>query len=366
MTYDVIIAGAGPAGTAAGFDLVSAGYAVLLMDRQRFPRKKPCAGGLTPRAVKKYAYDISGLIERTCHEMAILRPDGTSFTIREQKPLCHMTRRADLDLYCLNRFRSAGGRFQVVERIHSMDQHADAVTLQTSRGSFSARFLLGADGANSRIRALLNQKALQPRPYRIRKIFGLEADVRVSRPDRVAMTLAFFQDLPGYFWIFPKKTHVNVGIFSRTRTPMLSVRTLADFAGRHLGTDQLNDVTGYPIGVGGDRLFQNPGAGRVLLAGDAAGFAEPVFGEGICFAVTSGRAAAAAIMGAQTGKKPAVPAYARSLAGMRLDLTLSRYAAAALYRRPGPCLTLAAIPAVHQHFAKGYAAGRPLSRMFLP
>jgi uncharacterized membrane protein YraQ (UPF0718 family) len=71
-------------------------------------------------------------------------------------------------------------------------------------------------------------------------------------------------------------------------------------------------------------------------------------------------------MGALAGKKTAVSAYARSLAGMRLDLTLSRHAAAALYRWPGPCLNLAAIPAVHRHFAKGYAAGQPLSRMFLP
>ncbi len=51
---------------------------------------------------------------------------------------------------------------------------------------------------------------------------------------------------------------------------------------------------------------------------------------------------------------------------MRIDLTLSRYAAAALYRWPGLCLKFAAIPAVHRHFAKGYAAGRSLSRMFLP
>jgi flavin-dependent dehydrogenase len=319
MRYDVIIAGAGPAGTAAGFDLVSAGYAVLLLDRQEFPRKKPCAGGLTPKAVSQYAYEISCFIERTCHEMIILRPDGTSFAIREQKPLCHMTRRSDLDRHCLDRFRT-----------------------------------------------LLNQKILQSRPYCIHKIFGLEADVRVSRPDQVAMTLAFFQDLPGYYWIFPKKTHVNVGIFSRARTPLVSVKNLADFAGRHLGTDQLTDVMGYPIGIGGDRLSQSPGAGRVLLAGDAAGFAEPVFGEGIYFAVKSGRAAASAVMGALTGKKSAVPSYAGSLAGMRLDLTLSRYAAAALYRWPGLCLNLAAIPTVHRRFAKGYAAGQPLSRMFLP
>jgi geranylgeranyl reductase family protein len=363
MKYDVIITGAGPAGTAAGFDLVMAGYSVLLLDRQEFPRKKPCAGGLTPKAVNQYAYDISGLIERTCHEIIIHRPDGSCFSISRNRPLCHMTQRKDLDLFALNRFRSAGGSFQIAGRIHAMVQGASSVTLHTSGGSFAADYLVGADGANSRIRTLLNE---QNRPYRVRKLFGLEADVLVSRPDHVSMAFAFFRDLPGYFWIFPKKDHVNIGIFSRTRTPQVSVRKLAAFAGRYLDTTHLSDVTGYPIATGGGRLYQSPGAGRVLLAGDAAGFAESVFGEGIYFAVKSGRVAAAAIMGALTKKNPALSVYSRSLADMRLDLQVSRYAAAALYRWTGPCLHLAGIPAVHRHFSSGYAAGQPLSRIFLP
>jgi len=363
MTYDVIIAGGGPAGTAAGFDLVTAGYSVLLLDRQGFPRKKPCAGGLTPKALSQYAYDISGLIERTCQEIIIHRPDGSCFTISWNRPLCHMTQRKELDLFSLNRFRAAGGSFQVAGRIHAMVQDAAAVTLHTSQGSFCAKYLVGADGANSRIRTLLNR---DDRPYRVQKLFGLEADVRVSRPDQVAMAFAFFRDLPGYFWIFPKKDHVNIGIFSRIRTPQVSAGNLAVFAGRHLGTDHLSDVFGYPIGTGGGQLCRSPGAGRILLAGDAAGFAESVFGEGLYFAVKSGRAAAAAIMDALTKKKRAVSVYARSLAGMRLDLQVSRYGAAALNRWTGPCLHLAGIPAIHHHFAKGYAAGRPLSRLFLP
>ncbi len=365
MTYDVIIAGAGPAGTAAGFDLVSAGYAVLLLDRQRFPRKKACAGGLTSKAVAQYAYDISGLIERSCHEMVIHRPDGTSFVIRERRPLCHMTRRADLDQYCLNRFRSAGGQFRNVDRIRSMVQHDDSVTIHTSRGAFSARYLMGADGANSRIRALLNHKTLQTRPYCIHKIFGLEADVRVSRPEQVSMTLAFFQNQPGYYWIFPKKTHVNVGIFSRARTPMVSEKNLAAFAGRYLGTEHLSHVTGYPIGTGGGWLCGSPGRVGFFWPETRPGLLNQ-FRRRHLFCRDIWPGCSNSCHGRVDGEKRAVSVYARSLSRMRLDLTLSRYAAAVLYRWPGLCLNIAAIPAVHQHFAKGYAAGRPLSRMFLP
>jgi geranylgeranyl reductase family protein len=362
MTYDVIIAGAGPAGTAAGFDLVSAGYSVLLLDRKPFPRKKACAGGLTPRAVDRYAYDISGLIERSCNKMVIHRPDGSFFTIKANRALCHMTQREDLDLFCLNQARAAGARFQIVNRIRALVQQRDAVTVHTSFGPLTASYLIGADGANSQVRALLNR---QGRPYPIRKIHGLEANVQLNRPDQVSMAFAFFRNLPGYYWIFPKKTHINIGIFSYEKTPV-SVRNLAVFAGERLGTDALTDITGYPIGTGGGQGLQSPGAGRVLLAGDAAGFAESIFGEGIYFAVTSGRAAAGAIHRALEGKKGVLSVYKRSLAGMCLDLGVSRYGAGALYRWTEPCLKFAGIPAIHQHFAKGYAAGRPLSRLFLP
>jgi geranylgeranyl reductase family protein len=362
MTYDVIISGAGPAGTSAGFDLASAGYSVLLLDRKSFPRKKACAGGLTPKAAACFACDISGLIERSCNKMVIHRPDGSFFTIKATRPLCHMTQRKDLDLFCLNQALAAGARFQIVDRIHALVQEKETVTLHTSAGPLTASYVIGADGANSRIRALLNRQA---RPYRIRKIHGLEADVQVSRPDQVVMAFAFFRDLPGYYWVFPKKTHINIGIFSHDHTPV-SVRNLAAFARDCFGTDALSDITGYPIGTGGGRGFRSPGGGRVLLAGDAAGFAESVFGEGIYFAVRSGRIAAAAICQALEKKMRALSVYNRSLAGLRLDLGVSRYGAAALYRWTAPCLKFAGIPAVYHHFSKGYAAGRPLLRMFLP
>ena len=363
--YDVIIIGAGPAGTAAGFDLVSAGYSVLLLDRRYFPRKKACAGGITPKALDLFAYDISGFIEQTCYEVKVRRPGGRCFTVKDSRPLCYMTRRRDLDMFSLNKVVGAGGRFRKTGPISAVSQEEDHVAVHTPEGRLAARYLIGADGANSRVR----QMAVRPRTrYHIRKCPALEADVYVNNAQGFKMEFDFSQGIPGYYWIFPKKAHVSIGIFAADRNVPMTARHLADYAARRLGTDRLRNIKGYPIGVDGRGTFsgRKPGAGRVLLAGDSAGVAEPMLGEGIYYALKSGQLAAAAIIRALEGGRPALTSYHYSMARVRLDLGLYSLGAGLLYRIPGPCLGLAKFKGVHGYFSRGYAAGRSLSGIVFP
>jgi len=168
-------------------------------------------------------------------------------------------------------------------------------------------------------------------------------------------------------YIIPKKDHVNIGIFAAHKNVPMTAQALADYAGRRLGTDRLRQVKGYPIGVGGRGtvLGRQPGAGRVLLVGDAAGLAEPLLGEGIYYALKSGRLAAASIMREQGGGS-ALTHYHNSLARVHLDLRLYALGAGFLYRLPGICLGLAKFRGVHGPFSRGYAAGRSLSRIVFP
>ncbi len=360
--YDVIIIGAGPAGTAAGFDLVSAGYSVLMLDRRTFPRKKACAGGITPKAMGLFAFDVSHLIEKACHEVKVRRPGGRCFTVKDKRPLCYMTRRQDLDLFSLNKVIAAGGTFRKTEHIQAINQEQDFVTIHTSEGRLTARYLIGADGANSRVRQL----AVRPRTrYHIKKCPALEADVYVDRPDDFAMEFDFSKEISGYYWIFPKKDHVNIGIFGANKSVPMTARHLVDYAGKRLGTNRLREVKGYPIGVGGRGtvLGREPG---VLLAGDAAGLAEPLLGEGIYFALKSGRLAAASIIREIRSGASALTAYHHSLARVNLDLRLYGVGAGLLYRLPGICLGLARFKGIHGHFSRGYATGRSLSEIFFP
>ena len=369
--YDVIVIGAGPAGSAAGFDLASAGLSVLMLDRKKFPRKKACAGGITPKAMALFAYDIDHLVQRVCCEVKIIRPQNTSFIIRNKKPLCYMTRRTDVDAYMLNQAQNAGCGFRYINRLVSLGREGDRVraTVVSKKKEIhlTARYIVGADGANSRVRQMLGRPLI-----RIAKCPALEADVRVARPLDCPMTIDFSKKIPGYYWIFPKQDHVNIGIFGAQPNVAMNRSLLAEYARSMLKENRLEAVKGYPIGVNRDGGY--PGRGRVLLAGDAAGLAEPLFGEGIYFALKSGRLAAQSIIhGMAYADRPSerrpssvLRNYHHSLTGVSRDLKLHRLGADVLYRFPGVSLSFASLPAVHNYFSKGYAQGRTISKMLLP
>jgi geranylgeranyl reductase family protein len=357
---DVVIIGAGPAGTAAAFDLLSRGFSVLLLDKTAFPKKKACAGGITPKALALFRYDIASLVRQACCSIKIRPRLGQPFVIQDENPLCYMTERWELDLFSLNMVQRKGAQFQVVKKIVSIEEKKSCIQIRTGDQLIKSRYLIGADGANSIVRRMTHSLC------RVIRYPALEADIRVDRPGRHSMEFDFSMPGRGYYWIFPKGNHLNIGIYSTTGFPALKQRQLAAYAQRRFGTDRLHAVKGYPIGVGG--YAHCPGTGRILLSGDAGGFGESLLGEGIYFALKSGQAAARAIVSAaedSTGVSPGV-AYAREIQKIRTDLRLYDLSARCLYSFPFLSLKLLAFPFFHKKFARGYAAGKTLGQILLP
>lgn len=364
--YDVIITGAGPAGATAGYLLGRAGLSVLLLDRKNFPRKKACAGGITPKAMVLFPYDISCLVRRTCREVKIVRPGNASFMVKAKEPLCYITKRMDLDAYALKKAVQAGCRFQKIDRILRLDQDAHGVNLALSYDGkthiIRSGYLIGADGANSKIRRLIGgQKSC------IIKLPALEADVPVNNAGLYPMAFDFSMDIQGYYWMFPRKNHVNIGIFSAQPNGTMNRALLENYARDRLKTDILTDVKGYPIGTSCGRTHL--GTGRVLLTGDAAGLAEPLLGEGIYAALKSGILSARAIEHAVGRKSPvhwdALGWYRQALGGLHLDLRLYRCCASILYRFPKWTLAVGSCTLLHNYFSKGYAKGKPLHKILM-
>lgn len=355
--FDVAIVGAGPAGTAAAFDLLEKGLRVLILDKTQFPRKKACAGGITPKAYQLFKYDITSIIKRECRTLQINPKHGRSFLIKEKNPLCYMTKREDLDLFSLNTVIEKGAVFKVIGKIISIRQTNSQVEINTEKESFKASYLIGADGANSIVRRYVSRR------MDFEKQSAIEADVKIDRPDRVQMVFDFSVFKNGYFWIFPKDDHVNIGMYSVDSRPGFKVQHLFDYAAEKLHSKQLTALKGYPICTGGFKY--RACSKRILLAGDAAGMGEKLLGEGIYFAVKSGQTAAGAILASVNKKDHAGKRYLNELKKIQMDLKLYQLSSTCCYRLPLISFRLLSFPFVHKRFSKGYADAKPLTRILL-
>lgn len=287
---DVIVVGAGPAGAAAAHDLATAGCRVVLLERPGGPGRKPCAGGVTAKAWQRLRFSIEPVIRESVHRLELRRRGGHARLLASANPVVAMTHRPELDVFCRDRARDAGAAYRETE-LRVLRQDSGGVTVETGAGRLRAHWLIGADGAHSRVRRLVFGGAP---PAGAVAIEGLISRDRVARyPDT---RFDFGAVRGGYGWLFPKGDHINAGLYvwhrDRARPRR---RELSEWTRAALGTATLEQVRGFPLGTwAGARPVAR---GRVLLAGDAAGQVEALLGEGIYGALYSGQQAAAAVIG---------------------------------------------------------------------
>ena len=339
MEYDALIVGAGPAGSATAIRLARGGARVLLVDRERFPRDKPCGGGLTGRALAHAPCDVAPVVE---HEVARLRLRlryGTSFERDAGAPLILMTRRWRLDQHLLEQAALAGADVHDGSRLTNLVVGADRVTAELDGGRVAARVLVGADGANGTV---AREAGLGGGVVRGVALEGNVSWDTLPRDcyERTAV-IELGQPAGGYGWVFPKGDHANLGVGgwgSEGPTLRRELRRLAEAHGVPEGA--LEQVRGHRLPMrrpGSDA----PARGRVLLVGDAAGLVDPLSGDGIYEAFLSAGLAARAILGG------ALDGYAAALSGALDDHAGASWAAKrALDRHPAACFWAARAPRV--------------------
>jgi len=161
----------------------------------------------------------------------------------------------------------------------------------------------------------------------------------------------------GYAWLFPKGDHVNVGLY--TRRPdlagQLGKQALRDYVAQTLGSNQVDQLCGFPIGTGGE--FYQPGSERVFLVGDAAGMAEPLLGEGLHNAIKSGQCAAASLIQSRRSNRSALELYREQLQPVTRDAYNCRRLANAFYRLLPVAYQVIKYPPVATIAMHGFAAG---------
>jgi len=324
MRYDAIVAGAGPAGSTAARILAREGASVLLLDRARFPRDKPCGGGVTLRAAACQDLDLSPVVERTVTGARFSLRLGEAFDRRYEGPLTYMTQRCRLDAFLAEAAVSAGATFQDGEPVRRVEVTSNGragggVTVLTERGSYCARALIGADGANGVV-----GRDTGTRPETEAAV-ALEGNV--PYPDGVPEQWREFIGLDvgglagGYGWVFPKSDHLNVGVGAWKYAAFTLRPKLADLCARHgFDAGALEGVRGHhlPVRAPGSVIARGPAA----VVGDAAGLVDPLTGEGIHMAFMSGRLAARAALRMLAGEADDLSAYQRA-ADRRLQPELS-------------------------------------------
>jgi geranylgeranyl reductase family protein len=351
--WDAIVVGAGPAGCAAAYDLAVAGQSVLLVDKSEFPRPKACAGGLTIKAVKALRYSIQPVVRQTVRRIR-LEGGGLSSSLRSREPICVMTVRSELDEYCLGKTIAAGACFRRIGSLRQIARSGNSVQLITAGETHQARFLVGADGASGQVRRLCTQGSWFSH--------GFALEVRAAIPNEEPDLTFDFGSIPdGYAWVFPKGDHLNVGVYTHSSAATLTRTRLLSYVKERLGTNTLDPVTGQYLGIGAGRCdtewVQPDLRDRVLLAGDAGGFVDPLTGEGIYGALLSGQAAASAILSETRGENTAVKAFAGCLDRYRQTLRFSSRAATAFYADPARGIRAMRMPFVRRSLVKTYTHG---------
>jgi len=377
---DILIAGAGPAGCAAAYDLARTGRRVLLLDRRNFPRPKACACGLTRKTLAALRYSVEPIIERVCKEI-VLQPADASETlrIRTRIPICAMAVRERFDAFCLGQTLAAGVAFKKIESIlalRELPMHIE-LDIATANGleTLTAPVLIGADGSNGQTRRLAHHQA---EPAWFTRGFALEATIPYAAlpsplPAGIAPHDLIFDFAPlpgGYGWLFPKRDHINIGVGAfapqatgESHLKLVTRELLAHYIHQKLGLDLAalssldTHITGQHLGMGGHTYTPR---GRVLLTGDAAGLVDPLTGEGIHSAIVSGQAAAAAIL---SNTADVAAAYARHLHPLQQTLAFSHRAARHFYATPERGFRVMRTPLLRSLVLKTYADGVPHTKL---
>jgi len=353
--WDAIVVGAGPAGCSCAYDLATAGRSVLLVDKAKFPRVKACAGGLTMKTVRALRYSVEPVVRQKIDRMVLEERDSSRIPVRNKKTICVMTERSELDAYCLTKTIHAGAVFRHVRGITAIVEEKDQVAVTTQEEVIRGRFLVGADGVNSQVRRLTSDAAW------FRTAFAIEANVRRDA-QKDDLVFDFAPVMSGYGWVFPKREHVNVGLYSLDKDERLNRNRLSAYIAQRFGEAvKAENFIGQHAGFGAaQHRVEND---RIFLIGDAGGFVDLLTGEGIYGAVVTGQAAAAAIISELGKKAPATQTFIDLTEGLRQNLKIAENAAVSFYANPQRGFRAMKIPLLRSAILKGYAEGLDLARV---
>ncbi len=289
QSYDVTVIGAGPAGATLAYELGKKGIGVLVLEKEKLPRYKCCAGGVTSKAAKLLDFDISGVVEDVIYELSFTFKLGSPYLGQHGQPLIYTVMRDVFDHFLVKRAQQLGAVLIDGQKVTQIQVSADWVEISTTDNIFRSRLVVGADGAYSVVARELGMGGSSE------YLVGIESEVIVPEEELAKWKSRVHIDLGcipgGYAWVFPKRSHLSIGagyLVSKARG--LNRRYQKFLISLGIGSYTIARSSSHliPTCTKGRFVWQD----KALLLGDAAGLADPLTGEGIYNAIQSAQLAA--------------------------------------------------------------------------
>lgn len=293
--YDVIVVGAGPAGSTSARELAKIGSNVLLIDKKKFPRNKTCGGLIPIKALKELDFHIpETYIKSRINKLTIYSHKYEQSSYESDKLLGITVLREEFDLHLVNRAIAQGVEFYDETSFKKLDRMGDVIKVFTSKGIYYSRIVVGCDGVFSKVKTYVENKKPD---Y---KKMGFALCTTVGRNKEWSDSEFKVFQIPILYsmgWAIPWMDTVNIGIGG----PWINRKNI--IKGFNELQNKLNttiNIEGYRENVKGGFL---PAGGfyrkvyhkGVLLAGDAAGYVDALTGEGVYYAIKNGKIVARSI-----------------------------------------------------------------------
>ncbi|MEA3240966.1 MAG: geranylgeranyl reductase family protein [Pseudomonadota bacterium] len=291
-TYDVIVIGAGPAGSEIAYRLAKAGFEVIVLEKDLLNREKPCGGGLQIQEIAEFGLPPAAVIERKIHNVRLISPENNLLEVDiSDGELCSVNvRRSTYDRYLQERAQEAGASFRAQTKVTRIRRSGGKIYVYTSSEEkpLTARLVINAGGAYATKLTGKQSGKANERESAITRHCWLKLK---SMPKSLADFIEFYylKELPeGYAWIFPHKNIVSVGIGgtlqSLKKEGINLKKVLDEFIAHHpIAAEKLQGHT-MVHKAGGIIPMAMPATlhgTSTLLLGDAAGLPNIIHGGGI-------------------------------------------------------------------------------------